>query len=278
MPFQNWNLPVHFTVGGVYNYQANVVGVNGCFTTTSHIITVHSPDKPYIYGQDSLCSTDSVLLWVSPTNYQYVWNTGATTDSIIVHQSGTYKVLMINQWGCIDSTTKKVVYFAPPIANAGHDTTILVGNPVTLNGSNSVGANYYEWSVSANTDTVTVYPSNDTTIRLIVKNSHGCYDIDSVTIHVVQCRLPIVPNAFSPNGDGLDDVFKVLNVNDFETLNGLHIFNRWGVEVFNTNIKTVGWDGKYQGIDQPIGAYIYFVSTTCNSTQYQTKGNVIIIR
>jgi gliding motility-associated-like protein len=116
------------------------------------------------------------------------------------------------------------------------------------------------------------------TISLIVKNSHGCYDIDSVTIHVVQCRLPIVPNAFSPNGDGLDDVFKVLNVNDFETLNGLHIFNRWGVEVFNTNIKTVGWDGKYQGVDQPIGAYVYFVSSTCNSIQYQTKGNVIIIR
>jgi gliding motility-associated-like protein len=278
MPFQNWNLPIHFTVGGIYNYEAYVVGANGCFTTTSHTITIHSPDKPYIYGQDSLCSTDSVLLWVSPTNYQYVWNTGATTDSIIVHQSGTYKVWMINQWGCVDSTIKKVVYFAPPIANAGHDTTILVGNPVTLNGSNSVGANYYEWSVSANTDTTTIYPLNDTTIRLIVKNSHGCYDMDSVTIHVLQCRLPIVPNAFSPNGDGLDDTYRILNPEDFAALKGFHIFNRWGVEIYNTNMKTQGWDGKYQGVDQPIGSYIYVISTTCSGNDYQVRGNLTIIR
>lgn len=277
-PFQNWNLPIHPTTGGVYNYNAIVVDSLGCWSTTTHTVVVHSPDKPYIYGLDSLCSTDSVLLWVSPTNYQYVWNTGATTDSIIVHQSGTYKVLMINQWGCVDSTTKKVVYFAPPIANAGRDTTILVGNPVTLNGSNSVGANYYEWSVSANTDTVTVYPSNDTTIRLIVKNSHGCYDIDSVTIHVVQCRLPIVPNAFSPNGDGLDDTYKILNTEDFAVLKGFRIFNRWGVEIYNTNVKTQGWDGKYQGVDQPIGSYIYMITTTCNGNDYQVRGNLTIIR
>lgn len=278
MPFQNWNLPIHPTIGGVYSYNVVVVDSLGCWSTTTHTVIVHSPDKPYIYGLDSLCSTDSVLLWVSPTNYQYVWSTGATTDSIFVHTSGTYKVHMINQWGCIDSTAKKIVYYAPPIANAGRDTTILVGNPVTLSGLNSIGAAFYEWSVSANTDTVTIWPSSDTTIRLLVVNSHGCYNYDSVTIHVVQCKFPIVPNAFSPNGDGMDDVFKILNKEDFATLNGLHIFNRWGQEVYNTNIKSEGWDGKFQGIDQPIGTYIYFISTTCNSTQFQTKGSLTLIR
>jgi gliding motility-associated-like protein len=278
MPFQNWNLPVHFTVGGVYNYEANVVGTNGCFTTTSHIITVHSPDKPYIYGQDSICSTDSVLLWVSPTNYKYVWNTLQTTDSIYAHNSGTYKVKMINQWGCIDSTSKKVSFYTTPVANAGRDTTILIGNPVTLNGTNSINGYYYEWGVGSNNDTVTIYPTSDTTIKLIVTNIHGCKDYDSVTIHVLQCRPPMVPNAFSPNGDGLDDLFRIMNPEDFTSIKSFMIFNRWGIMIYNTNDKSKGWDGKFQGIDQEIGSYVYMITTNCNSGQYQRKGTVVLIR
>jgi hypothetical protein len=278
MPFQNWDLPVHFTVGGVYNYEANVVGTNGCFTTTSHIITVHSPDKPYIYGQDSICSTDSVLLWVSPTNYQYVWNTLQTTDSIYTHNSGTYKVKMINQWGCIDSTSKKVSFYTTPVANAGRDTTILVGNPVTLNGANSINGYYYEWGVGSNNDTVTIYPTSDITIKLIVTNIHGCKDYDSVTIHVLQCRPPMLPNAFSPNGDGLDDLFRIMNPEDFTSIKSFMIFNRWGIMIYNTNDKSKGWDGKFQGIDQEIGSYVYMITTNCNSGQFQRKGTVVLIR
>jgi gliding motility-associated-like protein len=278
IPFQNWNQPIHPTVGGVYNYNAVVVDSNGCWSNTTHTVTVHSPDKPYIYGLDSLCSTDSVLLWVSPVNLQYLWSNGKTTDSIYVHTSGTYKVYMTNQWGCVDSTKKKIVYFNPPIANAGNDTTILIGNSVDLNASGSIGSVYYEWSISSNQIITNISPTTDTMIILEVRNDKGCYDKDTILIHVLQCRPPMVPNAFSPNGDGLDDVFKIMNTEDFTTIHSFMIFNRWGQMIYNTNDKLKGWDGKYNGIEQEIGAYVYLIIASCNSGKIQRKGDLILIR
>ena len=155
-----------------------------------------------------------------------------------------------------------------------------------LNGSNSIGNEFSEWTNGVFTirnnsgpyDTVTIYPTSDMTVHLMVVSPNGCKDYDSVVIHVLQCRPPMVPNAFSPNGDGLDDIFKIMNPEDFGNLNSFMIFNRWGQLIYNTNEKSKGWDGKFQGIDQEVGGYVYMIITNCNSNQVQVKGNVILIR
>ena len=185
---------------------------------------------------------------------------------------------MTNQWGCVDSTTKKITYYPPPIANAGNDTTILIGNSVDLNGTGSVGAIYYEWSISSSLPITNFLPTHDTMIILEVRNDNGCRDNDTMLIHVLQCRPPMVPNAFSPNGDGLDDVFKIMNPEDFATIQSFMIFNRWGQLIYNSNEKGKGWDGKFQGLDQEIGTYSYMIITNCNSNQIQRKGTVVLIR
>ena len=262
---------------GVKNISLTVSD-SGCVSTTTQQLNIHTPTKPTIVGNDSLCYGGTSILTANPLGNSYVWNGGQTTDTIHIYKSGTYKVVMTNQWGCKDSTTKKVTYYPLPIANAGRDTTILIGFPVLVNGTNSYDAQSYLWSTGYNTPTFTIYPSTDTTLDLMVVNSYGCKDHDSVTIYVLQCRPPMVPNAFSPNGDGLDDVFKVMNPEDFATLKSFMIFNRWGQLIYNSNEKSKGWDGKFQGIDQEVGSYMYMIITNCNSNQVQQKGNVVLIR
>ena len=90
--------------------------------------------------------------------------------------------------------------------------------------------------------------------------------------------MPIVPNAFSPNGDGLDDFYKIINPDDFDRLQLMEIYDRWGVLVWANNDKFKGWDGKYKGIDQPIGTYVYQITVICNNSTYKIKGDVTIIR
>ena len=89
-------------------------------------------------------------------------------------------------------------------------------------------------------------PQNDTWVTLTVTSIDGCTDIDSVLLQVLQCRLPMVPNAFSPNDDGIDDVFKIANPDDFTKIDYFEIYNRWGELVFATNDKTRGWNGNIE--------------------------------
>ena len=270
--------PVYcWTTPGVKNITLTVSD-SGCVSTTSQQLDIHTGTKPIIVGSDSLCYGGTSILTANPLGNLYLWDGGQTTDSIHINKSGTYKVIMTNQWGCKDSTTKKVIYFPLPVANAGRDTSILIGYPVLVDGTNSYDAQNYVWSTGFITPTFTIYPTTDTIIDLMVVNNHGCIDHDSVMIYVLQCRPPMVPNAFTPNGDGLDDVFKIVNPEDFATLKNFMIFNRWGEKVYDSNDKTKGWDGRFRSVDQEMGAYIFVITITCNANQVVRKGNVILIR
>ena len=249
----------------------------GCQSTDSLIIDIHTGTKPSIIGRDSICIGFNDTLKIIPTGI-YIWSTGQKTDTIIINQSGSFKAYLINKWGCIDSTKKTIQFFPNPIANAGRDTTILNGHSVQLDGTSSILASYFSWNIGVNTPTYPVNPQNDTWYVLSVTSNKGCVDLDSVFIRVLQCKMPIVPNAFSPNGDGLDDFYKIINPDDFDRLQLMEIYDRWGVLVWANNDKFKGWDGKYKGIDQPIGTYVYQITVICNNSTYKIKGDVTIIR
>ncbi|MFL5753722.1 MAG: CotH kinase family protein [Bacteroidia bacterium] len=88
---------------------------------------------------------------------------------------------------------------------------------------------------------------------------------------------PLVPTGFSPNGDGNNDVLNVYgtrNVTNFE----IEIYNRWGQSVFKSNDKTVGWDGKFSGVDAPVGVYAYRFVATVDGVDVAKKGNITLIR
>lgn len=120
-------------------------------------------------------------------------------------------------------------------------------------------------------------PSATTTYTITVTDPGGCKLADSLAVTVSELGL-LIPTAFSPNGDGENDVFHVLNKNLAQV--DLQVFNRWGEKVYETTDWTVGWDGTYKGMKQEVGVYIWECSYrfTGETTLKTAKGNVTLIR
>ncbi len=163
----------------------------------------------------------------------------------------------------------------PPIAN----TAILFTNT-------SSGAVSYKWfygdgdSLITNSTASVSHIYNATaiyTVMLIAINSAGCADTLSLQIHTLVTPLFDVPNAFSPNGDGIND--KILIQGYGISTVKWNIYNRWGILVFSTTNKSTGWDGTYKGVLQPQDVYQYIleIQMTDGST-FSKKGDITLLR
>ncbi|MFI5135726.1 MAG: gliding motility-associated C-terminal domain-containing protein, partial [Chitinophagales bacterium] len=134
----------------------------------------------------------------------------------------------------------------------------------------------YVWSTNPEQDSQTAVNLAPGTYTVTVTDSAGCKISDTVSIYEVP-NVFAVPNAFTPNGDGLNDVFIPVqtNIATFE----MSIFNRWGQLIYYTADQTKGWDGKYQGRQEEIGAYVYQINATfLDGSAVEKKGNVTLLR
>ena len=124
-------------------------------------------------------------------------------------------------------------------------------------------------------------PKQTTTYNLTVTSPDGCVATLAVTItvNIPECAEPFIflPNAFSPNGDGKNDVL-YLRSNIVDRMS-LIIYDRWGEKVFETTNQSVGWDGTYKGKLLPPDVYGYYLTVICiDGQQFMKKGNVTILR
>ena|GEM_PF-2269985 len=162
------------------------------------------------------------------------------------------------------------------------NTSISSGNTVVLN---ATPANNYSWSPSiglscTNCQSPLATPTVTTMYYVKVSDGAECSAIDSVLITVnesVNCGNLFVPDAFSPNKDGENDVLYVRD-NCIATLDFV-IFDRWGNKVFETENINKGWDGTYKGQPMNTGTYVYYLKGTLqDGTAVEKKGNVALIR
>ncbi|HMN32788.1 MAG TPA: gliding motility-associated C-terminal domain-containing protein [Chitinophagaceae bacterium] len=161
-----------------------------------------------------------------------------------------------------------------------HDTTIYLGDHVQLMAS---GAPFYYWTPTtyltySQSNSPIATPLEDITYTVTgVSILQGCPQTASVNIKVVQPDV-VLPNAFTPNGDGVNDIFRVVGRN-FINLQEFKIFNRWGVELFSTSDINKGWDGTYKGVPQDPGVYFYQIRVAYpNGKTQNLKGDVTLIR
>jgi gliding motility-associated-like protein len=184
--------------------------------------------------------------------------------------------------GCTD-TVKKILplpFFDP---NAGNDTIIVKGYPFNLHGS---GAEFYQWTppdflsdpFSQNPNTNFPETGNYTYV-LTGTSKEGCTGTDSVTIQVVDYGNVFIPNAFSPNGDGLNDNL-IPRIVGYSRINYFQIFNRFGQQVFSSaNENRPVWNGTFNGGICDLGTYYYVINlTAANGANVTKKGDVTIIR
>lgn len=192
------------------------------------------------------------------------------------------QVLVTNQYGCSQTlrTTISVVDVRTKLTISADKNPIRFGEQsvITIGGCTDCNIT---WSPGDGLNTtrgtqVTARPEATTTYIATVEKL-GCVDTISITIVVDRCVEPFLPNAFTPNGDGINDVLFV-RVKDYAQVQ-LIIYNRWGQEVFDTRNPDIGWDGSYRGRQLPPDVYGFYLYMVCSDgTEFKKKGSISLIR
>jgi gliding motility-associated-like protein len=163
--------------------------------------------------------------------------------------------------GCRTASEQTVLVFPVPIVSAGPDKFILEGGSTVLNGSGAGNTVSYQWSPVTALNNATLaqpvaMPVEDITYTLTVTSVDGCSAADQVTVKVL--KSPSVPNAFSPNGDGVHDRWEIQYLDSYPGAI-IEVFNRYGQKVFESKGYTKPWDGTANGKPLPVGTYYYLI-------------------
>ncbi len=223
------------------------------------------------------------------TKGRYKWSTGDTSQNISVNPrvSTTY-YLEVSEGSrqCRDSI--RITIVPPPSVDAGPDTSILVGRDVQLVPVVGPGVVSMTWQPPTYLSCTTCMnpvskPDKPMTYVLRVRNAEGCEAADSVIIRILcDSKGVFIPNTFSPNGDGVNDVFYPRG-SGVRSVDFLRIYDRWGNLLFERkgfkpDDKTSGWDGTYRGKTMSPGLYVYTARMICDSKNLlDFKGGITII-
>jgi gliding motility-associated-like protein len=265
----------------------------GCRGSDSVLISV----KPYpvvdlIPNDTSICMDAPLQLvaHVQPEgNYTYFWTgpaglsaTDINNPSFFTETPGSYQftVFVSSATGCTGTDTS-IVHTRPLVTliNVTPGQTIRYGSDIQLNAD---GAIYYVWTPPATLDNPNIKspvgsPREPVIYTVQGLNEWGCRDTAYVKVDL-ESMTEFVPSVFSPNADGLNDVFRVVNLG-FQRLQEFRVFNRLGQEIFATTDINRGWDGSFKGEPQDPGVYHYLIRVgRPNGEAILYKGDVTLVR
>lgn len=277
-------------------YKLSGVSVYGCINYDSIRIWVKKPFKINVNNGDTLCLGDQYPLKATGAEL-YEWkpanglsnnripNPISKPDSTI-----TYTVIGSDSLNCFqDSGSIRIVVYQYPIVAIGNDTIIRTGSSLRFNPFLSPDVTSLKWTPPyalscTNCRNPIASPVKSTNYTLEVKNIAGCTSLSTIKVTVIcdQGNL-FIPNAFTPNGDRLNERFYIKG-QGINEIRSFRIFNRWGMLLFEKggvkiNDPFYGWDGTFKGTPQPEGIYTYSVELVCsNGLLVPIKGIVTLIR
>ena len=168
-----------------------------------------------------------------------------------------------------------------------NDTTIVAGSEVMIN-AGATCASTFTWNPTTDLDDASILnpiatPNETTSYKLNITNSNGCQTVDSITINVitasdVDCEKLLLPNAFTPNDDMLNDRYGISNLFLLQSMEYFEIYDRWGAKMWETGVMTDTWDGSFKGNPVNPGMYMYKVKYTCGDTEYVKVDNFSVLR
>jgi len=249
---------------------------NACGSKTDSItISESAPPLVDFTNLYSVCPGDTVTLQASTSGTNFLWSTGDSTRSIIVTQPGNYTIEAWNNIDCPNYATANVPMGSPPVISLGNDTTICGNTGMTL--SLSVPHAHYVWQDNSVDSFYNVIVSG--TYSVTVTNNCGSATAQRIVdIYPDECALAR-PTAFSPNGDGKNDVFRAISHCPISKF-WMHIYNRWGQLIFESSDIANGWDGTFKGVAQPVGVFVYYTEyfNYCKGAMDKKSGNVTLLR
>ncbi|WP_345077171.1 choice-of-anchor L domain-containing protein [Nemorincola caseinilytica] len=288
-PTATLTVPRSYTVTAtVPVYQCKTQAV-ASVTILPQVIATASSLKPVCIEEPA-----ELLSYPSGTQYDYHWNGPDGFESMLqfpfikrarIQDQGIYTVTVTNTiTGCqgTDTAYVRVGGASLVLYNVTEDQTIDLGQSVQLGAD---GAVLYTWAPNdgslsdPNINNPIATPTVSTTYVVMAVDSIGCKNIDTVHIEVRTADGVFIPSGFSPNGDGLNDIFRI-RANEHARLVEMVVFDRWGQAVYRAqNGSSAGWDGTSNGQPAGIGTYNYMIIVARPDGTDQTyKGNVTLIR
>ncbi len=192
----------------------------------------------------------------------------------------TIKYVFTANNGCADSLSREILVMPTPALFAGRDTIILEGGEVKLNAIASGNNLTYKWapSLGLSRDDIldpVASPLDDITYVLTVTSDQGCVSVDAIFVKVL--KSPEVPNAFTPNGDGVNDIWNIKYLESYVNAS-VKVFSRYGsVVYYSFKGYAQPWKGQMNGTDLPMGTYYYIIDPKTKGRKV-ISGSVTIIR
>lgn len=269
------------------NYILSVSDATGCIYTIAAEVELNNTLNVDIQSNAlSICQGGSFTPTVTSNATNFSWTptagVSAVTDmqpTITVNENTEY-IVTASEGLCITTDTVDVTVFTGGTADAGPDQFVIAGDAVQLQASGSSGT--YLWTPPMGLSATNILqpmasPTQTTTYTLEITTAQGCKVTDEVVVNVLPyCVDPM--EAFTPNGDGINDQWLVTSGNCLRSAR-VEVFNRYGNKVFENDNYQNNWDGTYKGDPLPDGTY-YFVITyqLINGKLVYLKGNVTILR
>jgi gliding motility-associated-like protein len=264
------------------NYSLAVTDGNGCSIEHEFTVADRSEVKLVSQGDPLICPGSAIRLTCSSfpeASYQWHFNgqplTGATQPFFVTSAPGIYTVHLMSDCGSFESLPLEVLARIPPQVSISNDVILCTGETTRLE---AFGGISYRWFPETGLDDVHsssthCSPVASTHYTVEVSDAAGCKATASVMVTIL-CDEPSVSNGFSPNGDGVNDVFFIEGMEEYPE-NVIHIYNRWGTLVFKEKPYKNSWNGTsnvngaFMGKDLPSGTYFYLLDIGTNRKPMQ---------
>lgn len=272
-------------------------------TSTGKIYTTNSPSKinlkvvrgvckkdrdftfenyPFEFGLGEdlrYCETIDTLLQITDTRFsKIIWNKEVSGRVFQLKQPGKVVVHLLNQYNCPEADSLNVNLFFNPALNLRSDTTVCVSNNPLLDGGSNMKS--YSWSTGETSRTISAMKEGLYWVRIL--SQEGCFTQDSVYITKDPDLYPnkaYMPNAFSPNGNGINEVYPDNKFYDVGVLYSVKLYNRWGEKLADYNTTESNWDGTINGRPAPEGVYVYQINYIgCDNELYRKSGSFHLLR
>ncbi len=292
----NDQLIVEADQAGVYTLQVTN-SENDCFTTDQVIVTLNDAEPEGVLSEitdpcfgetNGIINIIDVVGGIAPYQYQLA---DFLTPDIPFFQNlspGDYPLLITDQTGCTWDTIIQIAEPEPIILELGPNQTIDLGDEITLNTNLNRPMEQVLWSPSpdstlANAESHTFLPLEDQTYTIQAKDDNNCVEVDEISIQVLEKEKVYIPNAFSPNDDGINDILMIHAGKDVAEIVRFQLYDRWGELLFEQNNfmpndPQYGWNGLFRGklMNQQVVTYVVDVLYINGKVKTYADGVTII--
>jgi gliding motility-associated-like protein len=272
-PTDTTTSPVH-TYNDTGSYIVMLIAIDSAackmFDTTYITVTVMDQLTAYIGDDTMFCPPGTVVLDAGISGVSYLWNTGATTQTITATNTGTYWVTITAGPNCSTTDTINLTPFV--FNNPAPDAEVCPGLSATLS-ANTPGMDYL-WSTGDTTQSIQVSAAGLYWVTMAYGN---CSSSDSILVDYYEGGNILPPNVFTPNADGKNDFYDVGYpvIDQFS----VKIYDRWGLLVFESYDPVFQWNGEYDGKPCPDGVYYWIItSLNCAGEYGEDHGFVHLLR